>query len=332
MTPKSLADAIDRYARANGICAVALDGPQGWRDSATPEGTPGVGRRCEYECRTQAKTGVYPLTFPANQRPWIEFCIDLFAELLEKEGVLLADPSATRCPPPDGYMVLECYPTSAWRSSGLTSLPGKYKKPPLEPYLASLTGAYGLPPSVSRVMSHDDLQAIIAALVAVAAVGGPALAISQGIASSTWVDEQGVRRRLEGFIWNVQPLISSADASQPPEPVRVDSIAAQAVTRGEVRVTQRVVDQVSRVGNHQSQIALRNVPGGTKVAPATIILGVDGEEYTLVVGDTNAAWRSHQNATTRDFFERLFAFLSDRPDAWQPVTHLRVNRSAAPEG
>jgi hypothetical protein len=77
LTPTTLAEAIDRYARDHRICAVALDGPQGWRDPATPEGVPGVGRRCEYESRTQAKTGVYPVTFPGTQRPWIEFCIDV---------------------------------------------------------------------------------------------------------------------------------------------------------------------------------------------------------------------------------------------------------------
>src|SRR6267143_1413808 len=46
LTPGALADAIDAFARRKGVCVVALDGPQGWRDPATPEGTPGVGRRC----------------------------------------------------------------------------------------------------------------------------------------------------------------------------------------------------------------------------------------------------------------------------------------------
>src|SRR5438132_6673686 len=88
LTPDALADAIDGFARREGVCAVALDGPQGWRDPATAEGTRGVGRRCEYECRTQGKTGAYPRTFPGTQRKWIEFSIGVFASLLAKPGVV----------------------------------------------------------------------------------------------------------------------------------------------------------------------------------------------------------------------------------------------------
>jgi len=94
LTPAALADAIDAFARRKGVCAVALDGPQGWRDPATPEGTRGVGRRCEYECRTQGKTGAYPRTFPGTQRAWIEFSVEVFANLLARPGVALADPTA----------------------------------------------------------------------------------------------------------------------------------------------------------------------------------------------------------------------------------------------
>ena len=90
-----LADTIDRFAHQEGIAAVALDGPQGWRDPETQAGTPGVGRRCEYECHTPAKTGVYPETYPGNQRPWVEFCTEVFASLLQRPGVRLASPNAS---------------------------------------------------------------------------------------------------------------------------------------------------------------------------------------------------------------------------------------------
>jgi hypothetical protein len=93
LTPGALADVIDAFARREGVRAVALDGPQGWRDPATAEGTRGVGRRCEYECRTQGKTGAYPRTYPETQRVWIEFCVDVFAKLLANPGVELADPA-----------------------------------------------------------------------------------------------------------------------------------------------------------------------------------------------------------------------------------------------
>src|SRR5712671_1494812 len=87
LTPSALAIAIDEFAKREGVCAVSLDGPQGWRDPATPEEMRGVGRRCEYECRTQGKTGAYPRTFPGTQRAWIEFSVEVFANLLARPDV-----------------------------------------------------------------------------------------------------------------------------------------------------------------------------------------------------------------------------------------------------
>lgn len=199
LTSGALADAIDSFARREGVCAIAMDGPQGWRDPATPPGAPGVGRRCEYECRTQGKTGAYPRTYPGTQRAWIEFCVEVFANLLARPGVALSDPVAR----PDGsanYVVLECFPTSTWRSSGLVPLPAKSKRPELAPYLRALTAAYRLPKT--SVSSHDDLQAVVAAVTAVAAVGGPAVADVKGLAGTI----DGSERRLEGYIWDVKPL------------------------------------------------------------------------------------------------------------------------------
>jgi len=204
LTPGALADAIDAFARREGVCAVALDGPQGWRDPATAEGMRGVGRRCEYECRTQGKTGAYPRTFPGTQRKWIEFSIDVFARLLARPGVALADPAAgpeSR----NGYVILECFPTSAWRSSGLAALPGKSRRPVLTPYWSSLRAVYSLPDA--PVSTHDDLQAVVAALTAAAAARGPAVADTKGVPGTVFVGADGTQRRIEGFIWDVKPLV-----------------------------------------------------------------------------------------------------------------------------
>jgi hypothetical protein len=201
LTPEALADAIDRFARSAKVSAVALDGPQGWRDPATPDGTPGVGRRCEYECRTQGKTGPYPRTYPGTQRRWIEFCIEVFASLLARPGAVLAEPGAV-ADANDGYLVLECFPTSAWRSSALPPLPAKSKKPDLAPYLRALTDVYRLP--AAAVSTHDDLQAVVAALTAAAAVGGPAIAVPRG-APARFAAYDGTPLRIEGYIWDVRP-------------------------------------------------------------------------------------------------------------------------------
>ena len=202
LTARALADAIDTFARREGICAVALDGPQGWRDPATPVGTRGVGRRCEYLCRTQGKTGAYPRTYPAPQRGWIEFSVAVFDALLAKPGVVLARPEVT--PPVDaGYVVLECFPTSAWRSSGLRALPGKSRKPDLKPYLRDLTAVYELP--ATSVTSHDDLQAIVAALIAAAVAGGPAIPMPRGAPEGLVTCPDGKPLRIEGYIWDARP-------------------------------------------------------------------------------------------------------------------------------
>jgi hypothetical protein len=203
LTPAALAFAIDTFARARGVAAVALDGPQGWRDPGTDPGQPGVGRRCEYACRTQGKTGVYPNTFPANQRGWIQFSIELFDALLSKPGVVLANDR--RGCEPAGYAVLECYPTSAWRASGLVPLPGKNARPALQPYVAALLDAYRLPAPRTPIAQHDDVQAVVAALCAAALCGGPVIAEPEGVPAT--VELSG--RRLEGLIWNVRPKASA---------------------------------------------------------------------------------------------------------------------------
>ncbi|HYV67110.1 MAG TPA: hypothetical protein VE964_12770 [Myxococcales bacterium] len=205
LTPGALADAIDQFARREGVCAVALDGPQGWRDPATPDDTPGVGRRCEFECRTQGKTGIHPRTFPGTQRGWIEFCVDVFAHLLGKPGVALADPAGCAAGP-GAYVILECFPTSAWRSSGLRALPAKGKKPDLAQFLRALSAPYSLPRA--RVQSHDDLQALVAALSAAAVAGGPATALPRGAPAKVIAPPSGSQLRVEGYIWDVQPIRS----------------------------------------------------------------------------------------------------------------------------
>lgn len=201
LTPARLADAIDGAARVHSVRAVALDGPHAWRSPDRRAEEPGVGRRCEYECRTQGKTGVYPMTYPRNQRPWIELSIGVFDALLARPGVVLAD-AETTIRNDAGYVVLECFPTSTWRTSGLPPLPAKGKRPALPPFSRALAAAYGLPEFVAA--SHDDLQAVVAALAAVAVAGGPATAIRRGVAATTTACESGTRR-LEGFIWDAKP-------------------------------------------------------------------------------------------------------------------------------
>ena len=212
--------------------------------------------------------------------------------------------------------VLECFPTSAWRSSGLTPLPGKGSKPLLSPYVEALRAAYQLPPFA--VQSHDDLQAVVAALTAVGAVRGPAVPRPEGTSSSIVVDPSG-SRRVEGLIWNVAPVSPVGQAAGASldwsEPARSEG----AFHSGSVYVTQRVVDQVVLAGETQMQIAFSVDVGGTKDRKRRLSIQVGDEHYTLFAGDTHVCWRSHQDAETLESFELLFAMLADRPGRQTPA-------------
>ena len=307
LTPDSLADAIDAFVRDNGVCAVALDGPQGWRDPNTVSGLPGVGRRCEYLCRTQGKTGIYPTTYPGNQRPWIEFSVLLFERLLSKPGVELAD--AREWVGTATYAVLECFPTSAWRTSGLSPLPGKSRRPELEPYIRALQSAYRLP--AFSTTSHDDLQAVVAAIAAVGAVKGPAIPLPEGASSRLVSDASGSSRRLEGLIWNAAPLAHQDDVIIPSV---APPVSPPKDTLGDwIRVTQKVADQVTRAGASQMQIAASKELGATRKDKRRIAILLGDERFELVAGDTHVMWRSHQTDETIASFECLFSTLSDRP-------------------
>lgn len=196
LTPAALAVAILEFCIVNCVEAIALDGPQGWRDPARPDSKPGVGRQCELLCRTQGKTGAYPKTYPSTQRAWIQFSIDLFDELLRRPHVRLFEGGPTK---PGELLIMECFPTSTWRSAGLKPLPGKAKRPALESWTAALTKGFSLPAFVPH--GHDDLQAVVAALCAAGAMGGPCSARPLGLPAG----EDAAGRRTEGMIWDAAP-------------------------------------------------------------------------------------------------------------------------------
>jgi hypothetical protein len=80
-----------------------------------------------------------------------------------------------------------------------------------------------------------------------------------------------------------------------------------------IRVTQKVVDQVTRAGRSQMQIVISRELGASRKNKRRVsILLADGR-FKLVAGDTHVIWRSHQTDETIASFERLFSTLSDRP-------------------
>lgn len=213
LTPSAAAAAIDGFARAHGVAAVSMDGPQGWRDPAAPSKRKGVGRACEYATRTPGKTGTRGIAYPSTLLPWIQFSIEVFADLLDRPDVALLNQRGGNPPAlQTGYWLLECFPTSTWRTSGLDALPGHRRAPAdvVEQFAKRLAQAYCLPSS-AITRNHDDLQAIVATLPAVGVFGGPADAQARGELARS-VDEVLV----EGLIWDAAPIDGVLPAIDPP--------------------------------------------------------------------------------------------------------------------
>ena len=215
LTPAAMAEVIHSYFVENRIDAISLDGPQGWREP-NPGDRKGVGRWCEYLAGCQGKAGGYGKTYPGTYCGWIRFCLDVFETLRERGDAHLVNNADEEILEPLGdhsYWLLECYPTSIWKTSGLKALPGKEKiarnLQKVSSYASSLKRCYGLPNLWDWQGTHDDLQAVVAALPAAGLLGGPCRAVPKG-KPGWFVDAKaGIPRHwVEGIIWDSEPLSS----------------------------------------------------------------------------------------------------------------------------
>ena len=162
-----------------------------------------------------APAGTCGVAYPSTFLRWIRFSISVFAELLSRRDVVLVNDDATDIAPrPAGYWLMECFPTSTWRTSGLEALPGHRRAPAevVERFARRLVAAYGLPPSAVTA-DHDDLQAVVSTLPAVGLLGGPARAYARGEPARS-VDAVLV----EGIIWDAAPA-GGAEAAATAGPV-----------------------------------------------------------------------------------------------------------------
>ena len=149
------ANAIDQYCLSEDVRVLLLDGPQGWRHPASPIEHM---RLCERVLNTPGKTGLPGKVKPKTYLPYIEFSIDLFALLMAKGWSLLCEDTLKK---PAKRLVVESFPSYAWRTLGLEKLPskGRVKVAEIRKYkdaLAEATG-YDLPDK----LSHDQLQAVV---------------------------------------------------------------------------------------------------------------------------------------------------------------------------
>ena len=302
LTPASMAEAIERVVRDRRISAVSLDGPQGWREPEAGD-RPGVGRVCEYKAHTQGKTGEFGRTFPQGQHGWIAFCIQVFARLIDGKQAVLANstgPFDVTSLGPGQYFLLECFPTNSWRASKLLPLPGKSrigrKSDIIAAYARSLQQRYELPGYEGWKGSHDDLQAIVAALPAVGLLGGPCGASAVGSpARQVPATEDRPSHWVEGLIWDALPT-----DEQLTRPVELPKITAatksspEAVSASPFLVEERDDEVAERLVER----GLNLYRGLTKLANSGHPVGVSYKQLVPYVH----GFKSHE-----DFMGRPFA-------------------------
>lgn len=149
---------------------IFIDGPQGWKD---PSNGHVHARSCERELATPGKTGLPGLVKPGSWTRMAEFSIELFYALGDCGFQRLHNAEEFR---PGRKLVIESFPTSAWRSLGLKKLPGKGRTSTAQ--LASCTAALLslIRLIMTRQPSHDELQALIAGLAGLPLFGHTSIA------------------------------------------------------------------------------------------------------------------------------------------------------------
>jgi len=198
-TAVAVANTLDHCARTEGVQLIILDGPQAWK---SPDNGHIFARKCEAELATQGKTGLPGQCTPSTYLRFIQFSISVFDELASRGWSRLASAETS----PTEKLALESFPTAAWRSLGLSPLPGKrsataevvrLKQTELESLFSFRVGA---------PLSHDEVQALVAGFAGLAVAASLHHAYQLvGLAplrlEETW---------REGFIVNPLPGIGAA--------------------------------------------------------------------------------------------------------------------------
>lgn len=191
--PKLFAHSLEAFCRINDVSVLLLDGPQGWKSERS-----GIEhmRLCERVLNTPGRSGLPGEAKPRTYLPFIQFSITLYDYLRRLHGWrLLTEDWAVQRP---RRWLVECFPTSSWKTLGLTRLPGKSRATPqdLDAWCGDLerTTELNLPPNPT----HDQLQAAAVLPVGKAIVEqAPARVLLSGM--NPLFTPEGVR---EGWIAN----------------------------------------------------------------------------------------------------------------------------------
>lgn len=157
----AFAGALHALAQETGARLILLDGPQGWR---AEQSTLVHQRRCERETRAPGKTGLPGVVKPATWTRMALFSVALFDALHA-----LGWPRITAAWNGE-RAAIESFPTQAWRSLALPAMPARASTPSVQPWLAHLSdlGVRDVPATAT----HDDIQAVVAALVGLQLLDG----------------------------------------------------------------------------------------------------------------------------------------------------------------
>ncbi len=160
---RDLADFLDSIAKRSNASCILIDGPQAWKlaDNGLEHQ-----RVCEKALHTPGKTGEPGIVKPASWTRFVEFSIELFDALDERGWPRLPDRSMTHSK--HSGFALESFPTAAWRGVGLKTLPSKAKAGPAEVQAQLDRLCRIFPVEVAREPSHDEMQALVAAIAGIA--------------------------------------------------------------------------------------------------------------------------------------------------------------------
>jgi len=187
-SPTQLADALADACERLGVKILLMDGPQGWKD---PQNGLTHSRICERILNTPGKTGLPGVTKPANYLAFTTFSVSVFHSLVASGFRLFGGPTSQR-------LLVESFPLSAWKQLKLLPLPAKGKAKSTDLLRASADLGRLFQVAIPEGLSHDELQALVAAFAGVALVCGDTLGYAPAGAAPTMIE--GTWR--EGFIVN----------------------------------------------------------------------------------------------------------------------------------
>jgi hypothetical protein len=169
--------ALNLFCEKEGVSVLLLDGPQGWK---SPKTDIEHMRLCERVLNTPAKTGPIGYVKPKTFLRYIAFSINLFHILRVDYGWSLFIENWVKYP--QKRWIVESFPSTAWQTLGLQSLPSKRKTKPrqLTKWRKDLVLATGY--QIPSKITHDELQAAVVLPAGVAiAEGKPEVIVLSGM-------------------------------------------------------------------------------------------------------------------------------------------------------